>query len=110
MSAPCSRQRPGASECLDGFVRLSGPTKSARTTREHQLCQRGVQSAIQLDCNGWRRSLALISGGLLPLILAGGLELMYLAIVPQNYRFQRLVRSWKFAERQKQKQQRLGEM
>jgi len=53
---------------------------------------------------------ALISGSLLPLILAGGLELMYLAIVPQNYRFQRLVRSWKFAERQKQKQQRLGEM
>src|SRR5207253_2283543 len=51
-----------------------------------------------------------VLGSLLPLMLAGGLELMYLAIVPQNYRFQRLVRSWKFAERQKQKQQRLGEM
>ena len=43
---------------------------------------------------------ALISGSFLPIILAGGLELMYLAIVPQNWRFQRLVRSWKFAEEQ----------
>jgi hypothetical protein len=53
---------------------------------------------------------ALISGTFLPVILAGGLELMYLAIVPQNYRFQRLVRSWKFAEQQKQKQRQLSDM
>ena len=44
---------------------------------------------------------ALVSGSFLPIILAGGLELMYLAIVPQNWRFQRLVKSWKFAEEQK---------
>jgi hypothetical protein len=53
---------------------------------------------------------ALITGSFLPVLLAGGLELMYLAIVPQNYRFQRLVRSWKFAEQQQQKQQKLSEM
>jgi hypothetical protein len=53
---------------------------------------------------------ALISGTFLPVILAGGIELMYLAIVPQNQRFQRLVRSWKFAEQQKQKQQQLSDM
>lgn len=53
---------------------------------------------------------ALISGSFLPVILAGGLELMYLATVPHNDRFQRLVRSWKFAEQQKKKQQQLGEM
>jgi hypothetical protein len=53
---------------------------------------------------------AIVSGTFLPIILAGGLELMYLAIVPQNDRFQRLVRSWKFAEQQKQKQQQLGDM
>lgn len=52
----------------------------------------------------------LISGSLLPIILAGGLELMYLATVPHNERFQRLVRSWKFAEQQRKKQQQLGEM
>src|ERR1700727_4066309 len=53
---------------------------------------------------------ALVSGSLLPILLAGGLELMYLAIVPQNWRFQRLVRSWKFAEEQQKHQQQLGEM
>jgi hypothetical protein len=53
---------------------------------------------------------ALISGSFLPIIFAGGLELMYLAIVPQNWRFQRLVRSWKLSEQQKQHQQKLNEM
>jgi hypothetical protein len=53
---------------------------------------------------------ALISASFLPVILAAGVELMYLAIVPQNWRFQRLVRSWKFSEQQKLQQQKLGEM
>src|SRR3984885_11937970 len=53
---------------------------------------------------------AVVSGSFLPIILAGGLELMYLAIVPQNWRFQRLVRSWKFAEEQRGQQQKLGQM
>jgi len=33
-----------------------------------------------------------------------------LAVVPQNWRFQRLIRSWKFAEEQKAREQKLGEM
>src|SRR6204780_2413522 len=53
---------------------------------------------------------ALVSGSFLPIILAGGLELMYLAIVPQNWRFQRLVRSWKFSEEQQKQQQQLGDL
>lgn len=53
---------------------------------------------------------AVISGSFLPVILAGGLELMYLAVVPHNFRFQRLVRSWKFAEQQKQNRQKLSDM
>jgi hypothetical protein len=53
---------------------------------------------------------ALLSGSFLPIILAGGLELMYLAIVPQNWRFQRLVRSWKFSEQQQKQQQQLGDL
>lgn len=53
---------------------------------------------------------AVISGSLLPIILAGGVELMYLAIVPQTFRFQRLVRSWKFAEEQHKHQQTLNQM
>src|SRR3984885_129365 len=53
---------------------------------------------------------AVVSGSLLPIVLAGGVELMYLAIVPQNWHFQRLVRSWKFAEQQQDVQKQLGEM
>ncbi|HLW53906.1 MAG TPA: hypothetical protein VKW06_13800 [Candidatus Angelobacter sp.] len=53
---------------------------------------------------------ALLTGSALPLILAGGLELMYLAVVPNNWRFQRLVRSWKFAEDQQARERRLGDM
>lgn len=53
---------------------------------------------------------SLISGTALPILLAAGLELMYLAIVPQNARFRRLVRSWHFAEEQRQHQKELNEM
>src|ERR1700684_570711 len=53
---------------------------------------------------------AVVSGSLLPILLGAGLELMYLAIVPQQWRFQRLVRSWKFSEEQQKHQQQLGEM
>src|SRR5260370_31707993 len=53
---------------------------------------------------------ALVSGSFLPIILAGGLELMYLAIVPQNWPFQRLVKSWQFAEEPPKQQQKLSEM
>jgi len=44
---------------------------------------------------------ALISGTALPILLAAGLELMYLAVVPQSSRFRRLVRSWRFEEEKK---------
>ena len=53
---------------------------------------------------------ALISGTALPILLAAGLELMYLAIVPQSSRFRRLVRSWQLAEEQLKHQQKLNEM
>lgn len=53
---------------------------------------------------------SLVTGTAIPLVLAGGLELMYLAVVSQNPRFQRLVRSWKFADEQKQNQQKLTDL
>lgn len=52
----------------------------------------------------------IVSGSLLPIILAGGVELMYLAVVSQNWRFQRLVRSWKLGEAQKQRQMQFARM
>lgn len=41
---------------------------------------------------------AAVSGTALPLILGAGLELMYLAVVPNNGRFQRLVRSRRYEQ------------
>jgi hypothetical protein len=52
----------------------------------------------------------IVSGSLLPIILAGGLELMYLAVVSQNWRFQRLVRSWKLGEALKHRQIQFAQM
>jgi chromosome segregation ATPase len=53
---------------------------------------------------------ALVSGTALPVLLAAGLELMYLSVVPQSSRFRRLVRSWQLAEEQVKHQQNLNEM
>ncbi len=41
---------------------------------------------------------ALVSGTGFPLLLAAGLELIYVSVVPQSSRFRRLVRSWQYAE------------
>jgi hypothetical protein len=41
---------------------------------------------------------ALVSGTSFPLVLAAGLELIYISVVPQSSRFRRLVRSWQYAE------------
>jgi chromosome segregation ATPase len=72
-----------------------------------------VKAAFHLQYNlialGGAAAFALISGTALPILLAAGVELMYLAIVPQNWRFQRLVRSWHFAEEQLKHQQKLQE-
>jgi hypothetical protein len=53
---------------------------------------------------------ALVTASALPILLAAGLELMYLAIVPQNARFRRLVRSWQLEDEQLKHQQKLNEM
>jgi hypothetical protein len=41
---------------------------------------------------------ALVAGTGFPLVLAAGLELIYISVVPQSSRFRRLVRSWQYAE------------
>jgi ribosomal protein L29 len=43
-------------------------------------------------------------------MLAAGAELIYLSTVPQNSRFQRLVRSWQYAEQKKLQQKGLSEL
>src|ERR1039457_6953306 len=41
---------------------------------------------------------AVIAGSGVPLVLAAGLEPIYVSLVPQSSRFRRLVRSWQYAE------------
>lgn len=53
---------------------------------------------------------AVVSGSELPLLLAAGLELMYVAVVPQSSRFRRLVRSWKFADEKRRHDERVRQM
>ena len=53
---------------------------------------------------------ALVAGSGLPLVLAAGAELMYVALVPQSSRFRRLVRSWKYAAEKQAHERRLQEM
>jgi hypothetical protein len=53
---------------------------------------------------------AVVSGSGLPLLLAAGVELIYLSTVPQNARFQRLVRSWRYAEQKQQQQKGLSDL
>src|SRR5215468_12001286 len=50
---------------------------------------------------------AAVSGSELPLILGAGMELIYLAVVPQMSRFRRLVRSWRYADEKKAIEARL---
>lgn len=53
---------------------------------------------------------ALVSGTGLPLVLAAGLELIYLSVVPQSNAFRRLVRSWKYAAEKRKKEMTLTAM
>jgi hypothetical protein len=65
-----------------------------------------VKEALKLQYNligmGGLALFALVSGSGLPLLLGAGIELIYLSLVPQNSRFRRLVRSWKYAEQKRQ--------
>lgn len=63
-----------------------------------------------LICLAGAAIFALIAGTALPILLAAGLELMYLATVPHNLRFRRLVRSWQLADEQRKRQRKLAEM
>jgi hypothetical protein len=93
---------------------MAPPTFQDQSSSPEQEKISYVKEAFNLQYN-WialagAGAFAILSGTFLPVILAGGLELIYLAIIPQNQRFQRLVRSWKFSEQQKQKQQQLSDM
>src|ERR1051326_4724915 len=53
---------------------------------------------------------ALVAGSGFPLVLAAGLELIYISLVPQSSRFRRLVRSWQYAAEKKRIELKLQAM
>ncbi len=73
-----------------------------------------VKEAVRLQYNlialAGVAAFSLLSLSALPLVLAGGLELIYLSVVPNMARFQRLVRSWKYEEQRKEKEQKIGDL
>jgi hypothetical protein len=89
-------------------------TAALRDTVEHEAEELGlsqtdfVKAALKWQYN-WiglagAAAFALVSGTGLPIVLAAGLELIYLSVVPQSSAFRRLVRSWKYAEEKRRKQ------
>jgi len=98
-------------------TRLSSVLRDAveRETEELGLSQTDfVKAALKWQYN-WiglagAAAFALVSGTGLPLLLAAGVELIYLSLVPQSSAFRRLVRSWKYAEEKRRKEIKLTAM
>jgi hypothetical protein len=100
-----NRSQPGSSEKLGSALR--GAVE--RGAEELGLDKVNfIKEALKWQYN-WiglagAAAFALVSGTGLPLVLAAGLELMYLSLVPQSSRFRRLVRSWKYAEEKRRRE------
>lgn len=94
------------------------PTSSWRGLAERGAEELGldqvnfVKEALKWQYNwiglGAAALFALVSGTGMPLVLAAGLELIYLSLVPQSSAFRRLVRSWKYAEQKRQHEIKLS--
>ena len=96
------------------------PTSFLRTAVERSAENLGldqinfVREALKWQYNwiglGGAALFALVSGSGMPVVLAAGLELIYLSVVPQSSAFRRLVRSWKFAEDKRRHEMKLSTM
>ncbi len=53
---------------------------------------------------------SVVSLSALPLVLAAGLELIYLSVIPNSSRFKRFIRSCKYAEEKRQLEQKLSDV
>ena len=93
-----------------GGFNLSNPAPPDAPSKDINFVKEAFNIQYNWIALGAMGAFALVAASALPLILAGGLELMYLAVIPNNWRFQRLVRSWKFAEEQQEREKKLGDM
>ncbi len=71
-----------------------------------------LKAAFQWQYNkialGGAVAFALVSGSFLPILLGAGIELIYLSLVPNHPRFQRLVRSWKYEDEKREREKSLS--
>jgi hypothetical protein len=95
---------PGTPQQNDDAPRPQTPQEDINYVKE------AFHSQYNWIAMGGASVFALLSGTFLPIILGAGLEMIYLAIVPQSSRFRRLIRSLKFAEEQRKHQAKLNEM
>ncbi|MGO8818506.1 MAG: hypothetical protein ACLQVG_28005, partial [Terriglobia bacterium] len=107
----------------DNFPLKSGSEKPASMLRS--AVKRGaeelgldqinfVKEALKWQYNwiglGGAALFALVSGSGMALVLAAGLEMIYLSLVPQSSAFRRLVRSWKYADEKRRREVKLSAM
>ena len=90
------------------------PEEKPRQTAPETDSTNFVKEALKWQYN-WiglagAAAFALVSGSGFPLVLAAGLELIYISLVPQSSRFRRLVRSWQYAAEKRQMEQKLQAM
>lgn len=88
---------------------MPDPNDSRRDS-EPSYIKEAFKWQYNLIALGGAAALSVISVSPLPIILAAGAELMYLASIPNIPAFQRLVRSWRYADEKKAHDDRLREM
>ena len=87
---------------------MPDPNDSRRS--EPNYIKEAFKWQYNLIALGGAAAFSVAAGSPLPMLLAAGVELMYLASVPNISAFQRLVRSWQYADQKKEHDDRLREM
>ena len=87
---------------------MPDPNDSRRS--EPNYIKEAFKWQYNLIALGGAAAFSVVAGSPLPMMLAAGVELMYLASVPNISAFQRLVRSWQYADQKKEHDDRLREM
>lgn len=107
-------KQPGQPQASGNFSSILRETAGSAITGDGPDAISYVKEAFRWQYNwiglGGALAFAVISGTGLPVLLAAGLELIYLSMVPQSSRFRRLVRSWKYAEEKHEIQKKLQAM
>jgi hypothetical protein len=80
------------------FNAVRGPADQGGDLAESDYVAAAFKWQYNWIALGGAACFALVAGTALPLLMAAGVELMYLSAVPRMSRFRRLVRSWQMAE------------